>query len=136
VNYAGDGYAAILGWIQLVRSTDNASLGARFEPDPVEAIGVTPHPFAWFGLTPTLFDAPSRTTKDDLDWVAHSFLAFVGGPFEARALMGFAWGFKVAARDISLVEPAPLEATRWDEHLSTLRQAHPTWTFAAGYRHD
>src|SRR5204863_43198 len=83
--YAGSGYAAMLGWIQLVRSTDNGSRGREFELDPLEPLGVTPHPFCWFGLTPTLFDAPSRRTTDDLDWLAHSFLAFTRDRFEARA---------------------------------------------------
>jgi hypothetical protein len=34
VSYAGRGYAAAFGWIQLVRSTDDASGGLEFEMDP------------------------------------------------------------------------------------------------------
>jgi hypothetical protein len=48
-----------------------------------------------FGLAPTLFDAPSRRSPPDMDWIAHSFLSFVGAQCEARALLGFSWGFAV-----------------------------------------
>jgi hypothetical protein len=34
VSYPGRGYQELLGWIQLVRSTDNSNEGDRFEPDP------------------------------------------------------------------------------------------------------
>src|SRR4051795_8036942 len=34
VDYQGLGYAGMLGWVQLVRSTDNNSGGERFEMDP------------------------------------------------------------------------------------------------------
>jgi hypothetical protein len=135
VTYAGRGYAAMLGWIQLVRSSDNASRG-EFELDPFEPLGATPHPFAWFGLTPTLFDAPSRGTTEALDWLAHSFLAFIGDPLEARAILGFSWGFRIVANDISLTAPARLLAAQWDEHLPLLRAEHPSWRFAAGYRRE
>src|SRR5436309_2761486 len=60
VRYPAQGYAAMLGWIQLVRSTDNAGRGERFEMDPLALVGEVAHPFAFFGVTPTLFDAPAR----------------------------------------------------------------------------
>jgi hypothetical protein len=76
VEYAGAGYAAALGWIQLVRSTGGADAGASFEMDPFEALGRLTHPFCWFGFAPTLFDAPSRPSRVPLEWTAHSFLAY------------------------------------------------------------
>ena len=60
ISHPARGYAAALGWIQLVRSTDGASRGASFEMDPFEPLGAASHPFAFFGFLPTLFDAPSR----------------------------------------------------------------------------
>jgi hypothetical protein len=62
VSDAARGYAAAMGWIQLVRSTDGASGGASFEMDPLEPLGPVSHPFAFFGFLPTLFDAPPRDT--------------------------------------------------------------------------
>jgi hypothetical protein len=134
VEYAGRGYAAMLGWIQLVRSTDNASGGEEFEVDPYEPLGRQSHPFCWFGVAPTLFDAPSRRTDADLDWTAHTFLGFVAETNEVRALLGFGWGFVVRDGVVTLAPAEPLVAGTWDAHLPLLRREYPTWEFGAGYR--
>jgi hypothetical protein len=133
VSYAGRGYAAAFGWIQLVRSTDGASGGLEFEMDPFEPLGALPHPFCWFGLAPTLFDAPSRRTRADLEWTAHSFLSFIAQPHEARAILGFSWGFTVDDGQVSITPAVPLERGEWDRHLPILRREHPAWLFAPGY---
>jgi hypothetical protein len=52
--------------------SDNRSSGFAFEMDPCEPLGASPLPFCWFGMTPTLFDAPSRQIVVDLEWVGHS----------------------------------------------------------------
>lgn len=136
VTYAGRGYDAIVGWIQLVRSNDNSSGGVEFEMDPYEPLGVSPHPFCWFGMTPTLFDAPSRQRLVDLTWVGHSFLSFVGDRFEARAILGFSWGFEVVDGQISISAIERLADADWDDHLPLLRDEHPAWRFAPGYRNE
>jgi hypothetical protein len=133
VSFAGRGYAAAFGWIQLVRSTDGASGGLEFEMDPFEPLGALPHPFCWFGVAPTLFDAPSRQTRADLEWMAHSFLSFIAQPREARAILGFSWGFTVAEGQVSTTPPMPLEPGEWDRHLPILQREHPAWLFAPGY---
>jgi hypothetical protein len=97
VTFAGQGYNAALGWVQVVRSTDSESAGREFEMDPFEPIGQSPHPFCFFGFAPTLFDAPARRSREDMDWRAETFLCFVPRDTdtrEARALLGFAWGFR------------------------------------------
>jgi hypothetical protein len=133
VSCGGRGYTAVLGWIQLVRSSDGASGGTEFELDPYEPLGRLPHPFCWFGIAPTLFDAPSRPTRAPLEWAAHSFLAFIGRPREARAILGFSWGFAVRGGQVSIVRPRSLSSADWDRHLALLRREHPTWRFAPGY---
>ncbi|HEV2368267.1 MAG TPA: hypothetical protein VGR90_00240, partial [Acidimicrobiales bacterium] len=65
----------LLGWVQLVRSTDNASAGERFEMDPLLLFFDAPSPYCWYGTAPTLFDAPFRLRDVAMEWVAHSFLA-------------------------------------------------------------
>jgi hypothetical protein len=67
------GYRSMTGWVQLVRSTDNESAGAGFECDPFVLFGDAPSPYCWYA-NPTLFDGPSRSTRDDMAWEAHSFL--------------------------------------------------------------
>lgn len=135
VNYDARGYLAILGWIQLVRSTDNQTAGREFEIDPYEPLGRTAHPFCWFGLTPTLFDAPSRrSVPDTFEWIAQSFLGFIGGPRQACAILGFSWGFAVREREIVIRPIEPLSDVDWDGRLPVLRREHPLWDFAPGFR--
>jgi hypothetical protein len=137
VAYAAGGYNAALGWIQLVRSTDGAGGGDRFELDPFEPLGRSPNPFCWFGFAPTLFDAPSRTVREPMEWTAHSFLCFIAsgtrGP-EARAILGFSWGFVIKDDTVLLEGPASIAPAEWDRHVPLLRSEHPVWDFAAGYR--
>jgi hypothetical protein len=58
VTYPAQGYAAVFGWTQMIRSTDTASDG--FEMDPIALYQQVPTPYAFFGIRPELFDAPSR----------------------------------------------------------------------------
>lgn len=132
IDYAGRGYAAAMGWIQLVRSTDAPR--DEFELDPYEPLGRLPHPYCWFGFVPTLFDAPSRPSRAPLQWTAHSFLSFIGSDREARAVLGFSWGFAIDEEVVSLTDAAELPPHAWDEHLPLLRAEHPGWTFAPGYQ--
>jgi hypothetical protein len=133
VDYEGGGYRSALGWIQLVRSTDGAARGQLFELDPFEPLGRTPHPFCWFGFSPTLFDAPSRPVRAPMDWTAHSFLAFVAAERLVRPLLGFSWGFAIRDGSIVLDTPAFLEAEAWAAHLPMLEDGHSEWTFDSGY---
>ena len=130
VRYPARGYLGALGWIQLVRSTES---GARFEPDPLEALGRLPHPFCWFGIEPTLFDAPSRPGRFRMHWTAHSFLCTIADPPHVRAILGFAWGFAIADEAIALDAAAKLDQSAWDAHLPLLRTEYPAWRFAPGY---
>jgi hypothetical protein len=137
IQFGGQGYRSLMGWIQLVRSTDNRSQGRQFEMDPFDPFDLytqAPSPYAWYGITPTLFDAPSRDERVYLDWVAHSFLAVSPQRVNRRSvtpLLGFSWGFHVTASgDISLDPLAVLTPADWSSHLPTLRETYPGWQFA------
>lgn len=137
VSYAGQGYKSALGWVQLVRSSDNATEGTEFEMDPFEPLGPSPHPFCFFGFAPRLFDAPARRSRPDMDWSAETFLCFVprdAAEREVRAILGFGWGFRLRKGEISLTPPASLGPLEWDKHVPLLRREHPAWAFASGYR--
>ncbi|MFJ6199118.1 hypothetical protein [Micromonospora sp. NPDC092111] len=136
VSYPGKGYTGLLGWIQLVRSTDNSSGGQQFEMDPLEILGDLPHPFCFFGIKPTLFDAPSRNSRADLDWLAHSFLCHIADEDlpGVHALAGFTWGFTIAAGVSTPTPPRRLEPAEWNQHLDLLHAEHPAWRFADGYK--
>jgi len=58
-----------------------------------------------------LFDAPSRGSRDDLDWEAHSFLCVSPDAVltpRVQAITGFSWGFTITGEHISLTPPAAL----------------------------
>ena len=138
VDYPAQGYDAVLGWVQLVRSDDNSSQGREFEIDPLEFLGDLPHPFCWIGLAPQLFDAPSRSPRRDLEWTAHSFLcvpdADEDDSLEVHALLGFSWAFRIRDEEVELVAPAPLGPTDWDQHVTGLAVRYPSWRFVRGFR--
>ena len=132
VQYPMRGYDSLMGWVQLVRSDDNASRGEQFEIDPLAPLGDLPHPFCWLGINPTLFDAPSRSPMSDLRWVAQSFLCIpddVGNGLEAQAILGFSWGFAIEQGQIAFQAPQQLESSAWSEHSSSLGDLYKAWRF-------
>lgn len=136
VDYPIRGYDSLMGWVQLVRSDDNVSAGEHFEIDPLAFLGDLPHPYCWLGINPTLFDAPSRSPRADLTWTAHSFLCVpddVGNGLEARAMLGFAWGFQVSDDHITLDLPVLLDGSAWNQHVAALGRDFPAWRFPAGF---
>ena len=128
---AARGYQDVLGWVQLVDSTD---LFGEFRIDPFEPLGEVAHPFCFYGFAPVLFDAPHRDHRLDTDWVAHSFLCGLGadpldGESEVDAILGFSWGFSIRAGEIEAQGPTVLAPEAWDSHTAYLRGAFPAWTF-------
>jgi hypothetical protein len=76
VIYPGEGYSAMMGWIQIVRIhvSESSELlvsgGDKAPPGDHTWADVPPHlqglgvPFVSFGSRPALFDAPSSTESD------------------------------------------------------------------------
>ena len=134
VAYQAQGYAAVFGWTQMVRSTDGAA--DRFEIDPIALYEQVATPYAFFGIRPELFDAPCRESRYDMTWQAHSFLCISPDAVLTRhvqAIVGFTWGFAIDHRDITFARPAALGPEAWDSHLDLLRASYPDWTFDSGY---
>jgi hypothetical protein len=132
VSYPGMGYNAMFGWVQLVRATDVG--GGDFALDPLRFFEDASAPHCFYGIRPTLFDAPSRDERCELDWIAHSFLA----PIElleidpqVRPLLGFSWGFEIDSQSVLTVKPLKsLSANDWGQHVPYLTERFPTWRFA------
>jgi hypothetical protein len=136
IEFTARGYLGLLGWVQLVCSTDNSFHGRQFEMDPFDPFELyeqAPSPYCWYGITPTLFDAPSRDERAELDWVAHSFLAaspFGGNTRIVTPLLGFAWGFHISDdKHIALTPITSLTAADWESHLPYLRDCYKEWEF-------
>jgi len=137
VEHPGIGYADVLGWVQLVRSNFHQD---GFRLDYFERLGPVPHPFAVYGWQPTLFDAP-HSDLGDWDFLAHSFLCGLGGEVlefrrEARAVLGFSWGFSLRGEDFEFFDPEPLASEDWDGHHEYLTRRCPEWAFAPGFSQD
>ena len=131
VHYPGGGYQCMLGWIQLVRSTDAEA--EDFEMDPNFLFPDADIPYCYYGYKPTLFDCPGRRHSQDMGWVAHSFLAaspIVPGARTVTPLQGFSWGFTRRNQRIDLVPHVPLVPADWDSHRDYLGTAYPGWQFA------
>ncbi len=131
ISYAGTGYAAAMGWVQFARSTD-ATRPDVFQLDPLVLCAGVDTPYAFFGIAPTLFDAPYRDTSQDVVWQARSYLATTPDAVLTQAavpLVAFTWGFRIRAGSITLEPPAPLDVAHWSEHLSVLEGTHPGWNF-------
>ncbi|MFG2987633.1 hypothetical protein ACGFYQ_41790 [Streptomyces sp. NPDC048258] len=133
VDYPGKGYRSLFGWVQLVRSTDNSSSGAAFDMDPFYLFEDAPAPYAFFGINPTLFDAPSRAKRDPLTWTAHSYLAWTPMDDAGRRVLplaGFSWGFNIdSGGRITLQQVQALTTVDWDAHLPYLDASYPGWAF-------
>ncbi len=139
VDYPARGYRSMFGWVQVVRSTDNESGGVRFELDPFGLFGDAPSPYCWYGQRPILFDAPSRSVREPLEWMAHSFLATTPldevAQLKARRvvpLVGFSWGFTDTGSSVILSNIEVLTDREWTIHLDLLRQGYPMWVFSEG----
>ena len=134
VTYPAEGYAAMFGWTQMVRSTDSDP--DRFEMDPIALYRQVLTPYAFFGVRPELFDAPSRDSKYDMDWLAHSFLCVSPDAVLTRhvqAVAGFSWGFTITRRTITFARPAALGPETCDSHLDLLKTSYPGWIFDSEY---
>lgn len=137
IKYEALGYSAVFGWTQLVCSTDNSSGGQSFETDPIAVYRNVATPFAWYGVKPTLFDAPFRFSRQDVTWLCHSFLCFLPDAVlspRVRALAGFSWGFETAGEQVTIRDVAVLPATSWNDNLLVLSNAYPEWTFDEDYQ--
>jgi hypothetical protein len=133
------GYGAVFGWLQLVRSTDKHSAGRSFEMDPKALYAEVATPFCWFGVKPTLVDAPFRWRDTSLESTAHSFLCFSPTAVvtrEVHAAVGFSRGFTVTDGDIDVHPVQRLYADVWDGHLRLLRSQYLEWTWWEGYHND
>lgn len=138
----GKGYADLFGWLQLMdlKNFTPSELvqhsGGGFEFDAFLPLGPAQHPFIYFGLAPTFFDAPH--SEEDWDFRSHTFLCGLGGELhevrrEARAILGFSWGFSKSGTEIEFVGPDPLGPEDWDLHRDHLTGAFPGWKFARGF---
>lgn len=129
IQYPAEGWDAVFGWTQLVRSSDASK---EFEMDQLPIYANVATPFAWYGVKPQMFDAPSRGTRYEIEWEAHCFLcAAVDAVLtpQIAAIAGFRWGFVATESDMAFTTPQALDSVGWNQHLPFLRKSYPAWSF-------
>jgi hypothetical protein len=133
-----EGYAALLGWAQVV---DYAVVRDGIATERVWVVPDVPPqsrdantPYLAFGIDPVLFDAPAFTEKD-VDWTARSFLTFTPDCLMSAVvepLCGFRWGYVIADGVVTPKELAPASEADWVEpYYVQLFDWHP-WEAAQG----
>ena len=133
VEHPAEGYAADMGWLQVVRyESRDAGEGERatvFDVPP--QLAEIEMPYAAFGVRPTFFDAPS-TDRKDVSFDADTFLVYTPDAVMTRVIRpicGFKWGYQVRDGDVLLNPLSVADASDWERDLPDLRRRFPTWTF-------
>jgi hypothetical protein len=135
VDFPAEGYAAVLGWVQVVRYevTD--------EPETVVLADVAPQlqglgmPYVAFGVRPTYFDSPAISASD-ADWRAATFLTASPDVLLSRVIepvCGFCWGYLRTAGETKLVEAIRAEEKDWLEAREELAKHYPDWDWRTGF---
>lgn len=132
-HYEGEGYRALMGWLQVVRYTapDDGDVFMVDTAPQFRGIPAMDFPFLSWGTRPTLFDAPAIDGVS-VDWWADAFL--VASPDALMTpvispLCAFRWGYQVdEVGTVTIRPPAvrkPVEA--WAEIRDRVQQLHPGW---------
>jgi hypothetical protein len=145
-------YGNLFGWIQFVRSVSSDTLPGNEEKNEGWEMDIYPYakdlksPFVYWGLNPSIFDAPARLLSKDekvqsLEWRAQSFLCVLEDAGKTKRVMlvpgaGFGWGFDIRAkeggkgRDITVSDLEVLDVEKaWRGRLGLLRDLYSDWTF-------
>jgi hypothetical protein len=130
VEHGAEGYAAVMGWLQVVRYRDDES-GEELIVDVAPQLQGAGVPWMSFGVRPAYFDAPS-TTSDEAAFRADAFLAVTPDALMtpvAEPLCGFSWGYDVTGGVPARAPLAPAGPERWAAMVPALAAAYPKWTF-------
>ena len=128
VAFAGEGYASVMGWIQILRFHGAANGVLVDQPPQLEG---TDMPYVYFGPCPSLFDNPF-TTQRGVHWTAEAFLVISPDAVMTRVVQpvcGFRWGYSTEG-ELTLALPlAEIEPAAWLDACTVLRERYPSWTF-------
>jgi hypothetical protein len=133
VEHPAEGYAADMGWLQVVRyeSRDPGEEERATIFDVPPQLADIEIPYAAFGVRPTFFDAPSTDAKD-VDFDADTFLVYTPDAVMTRLLRpicAFTWGYRVREGKVLLHPLRAADVSDWERNLPGLRERFPRWTF-------
>jgi hypothetical protein len=137
VLYSGEGYTAVMGWIQVVTVHPAAGGADDTSVDQIPVLRESDTPFFVLGNEPTAFDAPGpNPPRTDETWTAFTFLVAcpdVGRTRRVEALLGVRWGYTLVAGKPTPFPVAVVSADAWDRVVPTLRERYPNWEFLTGF---
>lgn len=125
VEFPAEGYAAELGWIQVVWMNDVVIV------DRAPQLLDTGFPYVTFGLRPEFFDAPS-TTEPTVRWRARTFLTATPDLLMTKVIepvVGFTWGYDLDGGRVDPVDLAIVGADDWELARAELSRELPAWAF-------
>lgn len=138
VQYPGQGYLAQMGWIQFLTFTIEGDEKTTVILDRPPLLNDSKSPYAYWGLTPALFDAPAmlmseRLKRPGVNWRADSFLVVSPDGVmtkTVKALASFSWGYKTGHdQSVEIAQPKATNLLEWPGFAKILRQKFPDWTF-------
>lgn len=138
VRYAGEGYGAAMGWVQIVRMREEGSPEEQVIVDKPPQLADDGSPYCFWGPEPSFFDAPSTTARLEL-WNAHAFL--VAGPDavmtrEVRPICGFSWGFSNLGPEPEAEAVRTIGEEEWSAARGILVESYPAWRFGDWWHED
>lgn len=135
VAFSREGYAGLLGWVQVVDYTvvrdDVPEELVWVVPDVAPQLRDANTPYLAFGIEPIMFDAPAFTEKD-VDWTARTFLTYTPDCLittVVEPLCGFRWGYVIRDGVVTPKTLAPCSHDDWIDSRRLLQVRLPTWTF-------
>jgi hypothetical protein len=135
VEFGAEGYAAELGWIQIVEQSRPGSAAVDLICDAPPNMRSLSMPFMSFGTRPTLFDAPADDVEPDLTWRATAFLTQTPDLLMSKTIgpvQGFIRGFDKREGEIAISPVTPAGLAEWRHLASSLRSRYPEWEFLSG----
>jgi hypothetical protein len=135
--YEGKGYRAQMGWIQFITYKRRGDKKYTVIVDRPPQLSDSKCPYANWGSTPTLFDAPSSLLDDhskapDMDWRADSFLVASPDGVMTKTvvpLASFSWGYQTDSRHkVDITPPKDTKLATWPNFLKILREQFPDWS--------
>jgi hypothetical protein len=133
VEYPAEGYAAVMGWIQVVdhRAAPATESTILVDVAPQMHAVDAAMPYFAFGVLPAFFDAPS-TTDEQYEFRAHAFLTASPDALMTPVvapLCGFTWGYEVVGGEPNIAPLEPAGLAEWSWIQAQAKERYPAWTF-------
>jgi hypothetical protein len=133
VEHPAEGYGADMGWVQIVhyeiRDPGEQEVVTVFDVPP--QLSDTDIPYLAFGVRPTVFDAPSITSRE-VTWRADTFLTYTPDAVLSRLvrpLLGFRWGYDVSEGNVRVDDLVELGPDGWRANRPDLHERFSGWVF-------